>query len=77
VDELGGTVVTPARAGAPRGARVHQVDRRARARRGDGRRGDRHLLADGNLRVSPHAYNTEDEIRTVLAALERHRRLLA
>jgi selenocysteine lyase/cysteine desulfurase len=32
---------------------------------------------DGNLRVSPHAYNTEDEIRTVLAALGRHRRLLA
>ncbi|HEY7399215.1 MAG TPA: aminotransferase class V-fold PLP-dependent enzyme [Gaiellaceae bacterium] len=31
---------------------------------------------DGNLRVSPHAYNTEDDIDAVLAGLERHRKLL-
>ena len=31
---------------------------------------------DGNLRVSPHAYNTEEDIDAVLAALERHRHLL-
>ena len=31
---------------------------------------------DGNLRVSPHAYNTEEDIDAVLAALEKHRRLL-
>ena len=32
---------------------------------------------DGNLRVSAHAYNTLEDIDRVLAALERHRRLLA
>jgi selenocysteine lyase/cysteine desulfurase len=31
---------------------------------------------DGNLRVSPHAYNTDEDIDAVLAALERHRHLL-
>jgi selenocysteine lyase/cysteine desulfurase len=31
---------------------------------------------DGNLRVSPHAYNTEEDIDAVLTALERHRTLL-
>jgi len=31
---------------------------------------------DGNLRVSPHAYNTEEDIDAVLSALERHRHLL-
>jgi selenocysteine lyase/cysteine desulfurase len=31
---------------------------------------------DGNLRVSAHAYNTEDDVRAVLDALARHRELL-
>jgi selenocysteine lyase/cysteine desulfurase len=32
---------------------------------------------DSNLRVSLHLYNTEDDVDAVLAALARHRRLLA
>jgi selenocysteine lyase/cysteine desulfurase len=32
---------------------------------------------DGNLRVSAHCYNTIEDVNTVLAALERHRGLLA
>lgn len=32
---------------------------------------------DGNVRVSPHFYNTEGDIDALLAGLERHRMLLA
>ena len=76
VDELGGTVVTP-REAERRGALVCVASTDAPA-----------LVAalasdgvvtserDGNLRVSPHAYNTEDDIDAVLAALDRHRDLL-
>jgi len=32
---------------------------------------------DSNLRIAPHAYNTSEDIDAVLAALERHRPLLA
>ena len=32
---------------------------------------------DGNLRISAHAYNSTDDVDEVLAALHRHRRLLA
>ena len=31
---------------------------------------------DSNLRVSLHLYNTDDDVDAVLAALERHRRLI-
>jgi selenocysteine lyase/cysteine desulfurase len=77
VDELGGTVVTP-RDPARRGALVCVRSRDARA-----------LVAalagegvvtserDSNLRVSPHAYNDEGDIDAVLAALAKHRHLLA
>jgi selenocysteine lyase/cysteine desulfurase len=76
VDGLGGIVVTP-RAHDRRGALVCVASTDApalvTALAGDG------IVTserDGNLRVSPHAYNTEDDVDAVLAALDRHRDLL-
>jgi selenocysteine lyase/cysteine desulfurase len=76
VDELGGSVATP-RDPAQRGALVcvRSTDAPAlvRALAADG------IVTserDGNLRVSPHAYNVDEDIDTVLAALARHRGLL-
>jgi selenocysteine lyase/cysteine desulfurase len=77
VDELGGTVVTP-REAERRGALVciRSTDAPAlvRALAGEGVVTSER---DSNLRVSPHAYNNEDDIDAVLAALAKHRRLLA
>jgi kynureninase len=77
VDALGGTVVTP-REPERRGALVciRSTDAPALvgALAGEG------IVASerySNLRVSPHAYNTEDDIAAVLAGLAKHRRLLA
>ena len=77
VDELGGVVVTP-RAVERRGALVcvRSTDAPAlvAALAGDG------IVVserDSNLRISPHAYNTEDDVDAVVAALARHRQLLA
>jgi selenocysteine lyase/cysteine desulfurase len=77
VDELGGTVVTP-RDPDSRGALVciRATDAQALVAA---------LAADNivtserdrNLRISPHAYNTDDDINTVLTALAHHRELLA
>jgi selenocysteine lyase/cysteine desulfurase len=77
VDELGGVVATP-REVERRGALVciRSTDPPALVRA---------LAAEGvvvseradNLRVSLHAYNTEDDVDAVLAALPRHRHLLA
>jgi selenocysteine lyase/cysteine desulfurase len=77
VDELGGRVVTP-REPERRGALVciKSTDEHALVA-AMAEEGIVTSSRDGNLRISPHAYNTEDEIRTVLAALERHRKLLA
>jgi selenocysteine lyase/cysteine desulfurase len=76
VDELGGVVVTPRQVGR-RGALicVRSTDAPAlvEALAGDG------IVTserDGNLRVSLHAYNTEDDVAAVVAALARHRQLL-
>lgn len=77
VDEVGGTVVTP-----------REVERRGALvciRSTDGPALVAALAADGvvtserdsNLRVSLHAYNTAGDVDAVLAALVRHRRLLA
>jgi len=77
VDELGGRVVTP-RDPARRGPLVAVAST------------DEHALVaalaedgivtssrDGNLRVSFHGYNSAEDVEAVLAALARHRRLLA
>jgi len=77
VDEFGSTVVTP-REAERRGALICIASTNAAALvsalAGDG------IVTserDGNLRVSPHAYNIEEDIDAVLAALGRHRGLLA
>ena len=77
IDELGGIVVTP-RAPERRGALVciRSTDAPAlvSALEADG------IVTserDGNLRVSPHAYNVAEDIDTLLSALARHRALLA
>jgi selenocysteine lyase/cysteine desulfurase len=77
VDDLGGTVVTP-REAESRGALVciRSTDAPALvAALGT----DRIVTSerDGNLRVSPHSYNTNDDIDAALAALGRHRALMA
>ena len=77
VDELGGVVVTP-RDPEKRGALV--CVRSTDAPQLVATLGDAGIVTserDGNLRVSAHAYNTEEDIDEVLVALARHRVLLA
>jgi selenocysteine lyase/cysteine desulfurase len=77
VDELDGIVVTP-REAERRGALVciQSTDAPALV---DALAADGVVTSerDGNLRVSPHAYNTVEDIDSLLAALARHRALLA
>ncbi|HET7647224.1 MAG TPA: aminotransferase class V-fold PLP-dependent enzyme [Gaiellaceae bacterium] len=77
VDELGGVVVTP-REPERRGALVciRSTDAPALVR-ALGEEGVVTSERDSNLRVSPHAYNNEQDIDAVLAALAKHRHLLA
>jgi selenocysteine lyase/cysteine desulfurase len=74
VDELGGTVVTPDRRGALICISSTDVSALVAAM-------DEHGIVtserDGNLRVSAHAYNTEEDIDAVLEALAANRELLA
>jgi selenocysteine lyase/cysteine desulfurase len=77
LDEMGATMVTP-RAPEQRGALicVKSTDARALVAALDSEAivtSDR----DDNLRISAHCYNTVEDIDTVLAALQRHRSLLA
>ena len=77
VDELGGTLMTP-RDPEQRGALVciRSTDAPALVA-ALGEDGIVTSERDGNLRISAHAYNNEDDIDAVLAALARHRELVA
>jgi selenocysteine lyase/cysteine desulfurase len=77
VDELGGTLASPRDANR-RGALVCIRSTDA-ARLVDvlAKEGIVTSSRDGNLRVSPHAYNTPEDIKAVLWELGRHRQLLA
>ena len=77
LDDLGATVATP-RAADARGALmcIRSKDPQALVSALDGE-GIVTSERDGNLRVSAHCYNTVEDVDTVLAALQRHRALLA
>lgn len=77
LDELGAQVVTP-RAPERRGALicVKSTDAKALVTK----LADEDIVTserDDNLRISAHCYNTVEDVDTVLAALQRHRQLLA
>ena len=65
VDELGGTVVTPRDGRAARRARLHPLDRCAALVAALGADGIVTSERDGNLRISAHAYNIEEDIDAV------------
>jgi selenocysteine lyase/cysteine desulfurase len=74
VHDLGGTVVTPDRRGALICIASTDVSALVAAM---AVRGILTSERDGNLRVSAHAYNTEEDIDAVLDALRANRELLA
>jgi selenocysteine lyase/cysteine desulfurase len=77
IDELGGVVVTPRqheRRGALVCVRSTDAPALVAALQADGCVTSER---DGSLRISPHAYNTDEDIDAVLASLANHRDLLA
>jgi selenocysteine lyase/cysteine desulfurase len=77
LDDLGATLATPRRP-KRRGALVCVRSTDAEALVAAlGREGIVTSSRDGNLRISVHCYNSADDVDEVLAALERHRKLLA
>ena len=77
LDDLAATVVTP-RAPERRGALLCVKSTDANELVAVlGREGIVTSERDGNLRISAHCYNTREDVDTVLAALQRHRELLA
>jgi selenocysteine lyase/cysteine desulfurase len=77
LDELDATVVTPTRRdrhGALICVKSTDVEALVAAL---GRRGIVTSSRDGNVRISPHAYNSIEDVDAVLAALAAHRELLA
>ena len=77
LDELKARLVTPRRP-KRRGALICVKSTDARALvTALGREGIVTSERDSNLRVSPHAYNSVEDVDAVLASLQRHRKLLA
>ena len=74
VEDMGGTVVTPAQRGAL--ICIRSTDSKALVAALD-REGIVTSERDSNLRVSAHAYNTADDVDAVLSALQKNRELLA
>jgi selenocysteine lyase/cysteine desulfurase len=74
VEGLGGTVVTPEAAHGPMLAVASTDDAAHVAALGR----ERVVTSnrDGNVRISPHCYNTAEDVDAVLAALHAHRSLL-
>jgi selenocysteine lyase/cysteine desulfurase len=76
LDELGARVVTP-RAPEQHGALVCVASSDAEGLVGElGNEGVVTSSRDGNLRISPHCYNTAEDLRTVLELLAQRRHLL-
>ncbi len=75
IAEIGGRVVTPADAHGAMLA-VASTDDHALV---DAMAQDRVVVScrDGNVRISPHFYNTDDDVERVLASLRANRHLLA
>ena len=77
LDELGARIATPRRP-KRRGALICVGSTDApELVRALGREGIVTSDRDGNLRISAHAYNSVDDVDEVLAALKRHKKLLA